>query len=291
MRLRIAKMVGIARLYHYQRFKPDRLWMTVLENKVHCAGPRDFNDPWDCRPCYDESVLDDPAVYNEHVEYFDRVDRKHGPPKTDEERAQRLERLRTDPAFLKSLVRVMVGIDKPIHERYRILCLSSKPDSIVMWSHYADKHRGVCLQFSADEEEFSGAYRVEYSETYPSFKLADESLERKLLPLVTKSTAWSYEDEYRVIAEEHALALSAKSLHTHDGFLTIPLASLTSIILGCEMDGAARESVREIVRRSGRAVALKQAVRVPNRYSLSVTDLPSGCERQDSAADVVGARS
>src|SRR5580704_9993435 len=144
MRLRIAKMMGITRLYHYQRFKPDRLETTVLDNKMHCAGPRDFNDPWDCRPCYDDSILDDPAIYREHVDYFDRVDREHGPARTEEQRAQQLQRLKTDPAFLKSLIRQMSEIDKPIHDRFRIFCLSAQPNSVVMWSHYADKHRGLC---------------------------------------------------------------------------------------------------------------------------------------------------
>jgi Protein of unknown function (DUF2971) len=272
MRLTIAKMTGVTHLFHYQRFRPDRLATTVHEHKVHCAGPRDFNDPWDCRPCYDESILDDPAVYDKQVEFFDRVDRKYGPPKTDEQRGQQLQLLRTDPSFLKSLLRQMAGIDKPIHERYRVFCLSSKADSVVMWSHYADKHRGVCLEFRTKEEEFSGAYRVEYSERYPSFNLADDSLAHNLLPLVTKSAAWSYEHEYRVIAEEHAMALSAGSLHTHHGFLAIPSTSLTSIIVGCETDSGTRDRVREIVTRSGRAVAVKQAVRVPNQYSLSISD-------------------
>jgi hypothetical protein len=272
MRLTIAKMTGVARLYHYLRFRPERLATTVLEHKVHCAGPRDFNDPWDCRPCYDESILDDPAAFDQHVEFFDRVDRKYGPSKTEAERARQLQRLRTDPSFLRSLVRQITGIDQPIHERYRVFCLSSMADSVVMWSHYADKHRGVCLEFGTKEEEFSGAYRVEYSEGYPPFNLADDSLAHNLLPLVTKSAEWSYEHEYRVIAEEHAFARSAESLHTHDGFLTIPPTSLTSIILGCEMDDAARESVREIVRRSDRAMAVKEAVRVPNQYSLSIKD-------------------
>ena len=28
-----------------------------------------------------------------------------------------------------------------------ILCLTSNPDSVVMWSHYADKHRGIVIEF------------------------------------------------------------------------------------------------------------------------------------------------
>jgi Protein of unknown function (DUF2971) len=166
MRLQVAKMNGLGHLYHYQRFKTEWLETIVHDSKMHCAGPRDFNDPWDCRPCYDQSILDDPEIYRE----------------------------RTDPSFLKSLLHDMIGIDRPIHERFRVLCLSAKPDSVVMWSHYADKHRGICLEFSTDNEEFSGAYKVEYCQKYPSYNLTDQSLEHNLLPLVTKSAEWSHAD-------------------------------------------------------------------------------------------------
>jgi hypothetical protein len=274
MRLRIAKMMSIAYLYHYQRFKPDWLKTTVHDFKMHCPGPRDFNDPWDCRPNYDYSILDDPAIYDEHVAFFDRVDRNCGPFKTEQQRQQQLYRLRTDRRFLESLIREMVVIDKPIHEQFRILCLSAKLDSVLMWSHYADKHRGLCLEFGTDNEEFSGAYKVEYCDKYPSYNLTDQSLERNLLPLVTKSSVWSYEEEYRVIAEEHQVALSAESLHAQSSFLSIPSISLKSIILGCEMEDASRNSVREIVKQSGRAVAIKQAERGVGHYSLTISPFP-----------------
>jgi hypothetical protein len=238
-------MDALGHLYHYQRFKTEWLERIVHDSKVHCAGPRDFNDPWDCRPCYGQSILDDSEKYIEHVAFFDRVDRKHGPAKTEEQRAQQLEKLRTDLSFLKSLLRDMIGIDRPIHERFRVLCLSAKPDSVVMWSHYADKHRGICLEFSTDNEEFSGAYKVEYCQKYPSYNLTDQSLEHNLLPLVTKSAEWSYECEYRVIAEEHTMAASTESLHTHGGFLSVPPDSLKSVILGCEIDDASRNNVRD----------------------------------------------
>jgi Protein of unknown function (DUF2971) len=238
-------MDALGHLYHYQRFKTEWLERIVHDSKVHCAGPRDFNDPWDCRPCYGQSILDDSEKYIEHVAFFDRVDRKHGPAKTEEQRAQQLEKLSTDPSFLKSLLRDMMGIDRPIHERFRVLCLSAKPDSVVMWSHYADKHRGICLEFSTDNEEFSGAYKVEYCQKYPSYNLTDQSLEHNLLPLVTKSAEWSYECEYRVIAEEHTMAASTESLHTHGGFLSVPPDSLKSVILGCEIDDASRNNVRD----------------------------------------------
>ena len=50
---------GIKRLYHYQSFeKPERFARIFIDGKIFFSTPRDFNDPWDCRPCFSKSVLD-----------------------------------------------------------------------------------------------------------------------------------------------------------------------------------------------------------------------------------------
>jgi hypothetical protein len=37
-----------------------------------------------------------------------------------------------------------------------ILCLSRSPNSILMWSHYADQYQGAVVSFDADHEFFAG---------------------------------------------------------------------------------------------------------------------------------------
>jgi hypothetical protein len=53
---------------------------------------------------------------------------------------------------------------------YRVLCLSAVRDNILMWSHYADEHRGAILEFQPKIElatEMLGALEVEYSKEVP----------------------------------------------------------------------------------------------------------------------------
>ena len=59
---------------------------------------------------------------------------------------------------------------------------------------------------------------------------------------------------------------------TKDSFLMLPENALPSIIIGCVASDATRAAVREIVATSGRDIRVKQAVRVPNHYSLTVAD-------------------
>jgi hypothetical protein len=139
-----------------------------------------------------------------------------------------------------------------------------------MWSHYAENHTGICLEFCCDNEVFSSAMKVLYSETYPLLDLADNDTQTVLLPLLAKAKDWSYEDEYRLIAQEESAALNRKSLITINNFLTLPDCVLTSIIVGCVAPRSTREAIIEIVQSSGRPIELREARRVSNHYSLTI---------------------
>ena len=49
---RDAAMTKIRRLYNYQPFKADWLSKVLSDDVIHCTNPENFNDPWDCRPCF-----------------------------------------------------------------------------------------------------------------------------------------------------------------------------------------------------------------------------------------------
>jgi hypothetical protein len=38
-------------------------------------------------------------------------------------------------------------------DRAGVACFSALPDDLLMWAHYADKHRGVCLKFVGNRFE------------------------------------------------------------------------------------------------------------------------------------------
>jgi hypothetical protein len=46
-----------------------------------------------------------------------------------------------------------------------------------MWSHYAENHKGICLEFRCDNAVISSALQVEYRDAYPLIDLADNNPE------------------------------------------------------------------------------------------------------------------
>jgi hypothetical protein len=126
-----------------------------------------------------------------------------------------------------------------------LVCFSGNWISPVLWGHYANKHRGICLGFDlARSQEHKVDYmtkRLEVTlEKYPTAEDLPPELREKLF--CTKSADWRYEDEYRMLVPL-ANAETDGSLHY------IPFSPdlrLAEVILGedCPLP---LEKVRDIV--------------------------------------------
>jgi hypothetical protein len=85
-------------------------------------------------------------------------------------------------------------------KRYGILCFTKAWRNPMMWGHYADRHKGVVLEFEADEEAI---VRVAYAKERVTFDLAkligneQFSLNDAEVIFATKSHHWRYEREVR----------------------------------------------------------------------------------------------
>jgi len=79
-----------------------------------------------------------------------------------------------------------------------LLCFSENWINPVLWSHYADKHRGICLGFNLLRSESKPVtYQPERIASSSAKPLpASSALEEKLL--FTKFEHWHYESERRV---------------------------------------------------------------------------------------------
>lgn len=77
-----------------------------------------------------------------------------------------------------------------------LLCFSKNWHNPVLWSHYADKHRGLSLGFDVPVEKIRHVAYVDSRLPWPD-KLSEEFTKQLLF---TKFAHWSYEDEYRAWA-------------------------------------------------------------------------------------------
>lgn len=262
----------LKRVYHYQRFEISWLESLINERRIRFSSPMDFNDPWDCKPCYNKSIIDNPIELEKHVDWFVEAHRLHRPDINEEARQKLRAMWLNDPnVVIEAIDKSARDIANEINQRYKVYCVGTKPDCQLMWAHYAASHSGICLEFSTENDVFSGAFKVEYlNEFRPHDFLAEGK--SNLFPLITKSSAWSYEGEYRLIAQERKFALGNETLITDDNFFTIPENALTAIIVGARVAARNRSWLENFITKSGNKIALKTARAAPGKYELIISE-------------------
>lgn len=134
-----------------------------------------------------------------------------------------------------------------VTDTFGLVCMSSTWQSPVMWAHYGDKHKGVCLGFEVIEQV---AREVTY-EPQRLNKLLGETprlgnVNADVLKtlLTTKSAEWSYEKEHRLIVRFD------KAMPGPNGMYFLPfnneLLALKEVILGSRCDWTLQAAKRAV---------------------------------------------
>lgn len=133
-----------------------------------------------------------------------------------------------------------------------IICMSTTWQEPLLWGHYADKHKGICLGFDVEDEDWQ---KVKYRKERPSLarygaKSLDDITEKQWEEIsLTKFKAWEYEKEYRCLVE-----LTEPDLVTGLYFKRFsPRMALRQVIVG-HRSTATREMVQRLCERVGGGV-------------------------------------
>lgn len=187
------------RLYKYMPFSAQSL-ENIKNQVIYFGSPLQFNDPYDCAlfPRVKEPTDDD-------IELF-RLHRIANAQKESLRNAVRmLSNARLRDILLKQGQEVLNRETAKLLETKGVSCFAERPDNLLMWSHYADSHRGVCLEFRTDIDVFRKAKRVKYARQMPKVDLVkilchEEEADDEILSLYcTKGGDWDYEREWRCI--------------------------------------------------------------------------------------------
>jgi hypothetical protein len=261
----------ITQFYHYQSFNPKCLTNMFVDGTLHFSHPHNVNDPWDCKPWFDyRPMVADPEKREAMILAF----RALLPQETlGDPRQPVLENLlRTGEAFLRKYIEdFSLTLAKGQLSKRRIYCLTPFPDNTLMWSHYADDHKGICLEFANDNPLIRRARPVRYRKEYPEWtpqSYGPDSDANVLDLVLTKAMDWCYEREWRIIAS----GLEGPTKLLNEDFVKLPPGALSAIIIGCECKD--HPKIVEIIKAHQPSLKIKWAVRVPNVFRLAISDSP-----------------
>ena len=134
--------------------------------------------------------------------------------------------------------RVMNDTKREISKTNGLLCFSKNWQNPVQWSHYADNHRGVCLEFDVPDDHLE---KVDYvKERLDYGNTIDLEIMKKYLK--TKFEHWSYEEEYRAF-------ISLDPAEEEDGKYFFNFGEelkLRTVIVGC-LSAITRKQIADVL--------------------------------------------
>ncbi|HSD39560.1 MAG TPA: DUF2971 domain-containing protein [Rhodocyclaceae bacterium] len=259
-------------LYKYRGFSNLTLSLLV-DDTIYFATPTTFNDPLDTRPAL-ETDLDSEAleeILSKLIEERTSAEmsaaakaiRYRGPKTLDHiARQSRIaaERLLADIRYnatnpdlvVNDPVRFLLGqyIEDELLRRYDkgIFSLAQRATCPLMWSHYADQHRGLCLGYSIPEAAMPNIHKIHYGgnrlvqASVVEGMLSGNDTDRRTVDkavLLKKAKPWAYEREWRLIGPR--------------GKQDSPL-ELEEVVFGMRCDSAVKYAVVQALEKRDRPV-------------------------------------
>lgn len=144
-------------------------------------------------------------------------------------------------------------------ENTYLTCFSENHDIKLMWAHYTDYNKGICIKYNIKDYEnlMHICYPIKYEDGYDyteelsnfkehMFKLAFD-------PYLRKETDWSYEKEWRILFNDEIFLRSALKIG-EKYFLKLPKPS--AIYLGKRIDSENKRKIFDICKK--REISLYQ---------------------------------
>lgn len=217
-------------LYRYRSASEAKFVQSELLGQIYMPHIRDLNDPFDsCSLLESENInnyfdMEDFRAKLEHItgskipdeklkddtwseDMMDYVMSLQGIPDTNKKTA--IELYQVD--VRRNLEESNARLNEIVKSDYRIACFSETPYNLPMWNHYANGHRGICLEYDTLKFNYDLTLRqrlfpVCYQDRLPDILELMKDMDLKHLPkslfdyiLIHKLRDWSYEKEWRLV--------------------------------------------------------------------------------------------
>ena len=229
----LAKKTKIPKLlYKYRSFSNQALDMLVAD-QIFFSDPSTFNDPLDARPSVQtdlgadalESILKTLIEQRINAEMSAAAKTiKYQGPKTLDHITTRSRDMAnkavanirynaTNPEYkIEDPAQLLFGmqVEEELLRRYDkgIFSLAERANCPLMWSHYADQHKGLCIGYSVPSRTKQNLHKIAYggsrliqASTVQAMLNGDKAAQQKVdqAVLSRKAIDWRYEKEWRLI--------------------------------------------------------------------------------------------
>lgn len=191
-------------IYKYRNWTEKYHKDVLRKNELYMPSPKEFNDPFDCRIPNNFTSLNSLDHKQEYANYL-VAKHQEALNKGGYTYEAALNKIMSDLEDIKRYQEDHEQIlFKQQDEDYAILSMSGRWNSILMWSHYANNHKGYCIGFYESKMRESrifgwgGPLGYNRNNQYPIITPYDNGMDKLFTISHTKSNEWKYEKEYRL---------------------------------------------------------------------------------------------
>ncbi|MGR0183720.1 DUF2971 domain-containing protein [Azospirillum aestuarii] len=275
----------------YKYVTADRI--DVIQNKmIRFTPPCALNDPFEMQPIIG-GLADDDFIEREFEENYEQTIRKL----YDSEPAfalampfnafrvfamrQKQVTLNGMKAMAKQAMPILNEKIQELNQHIGVLSLTTAPENLLMWAHYAGNHQGMVIEFDgsshffnrkrSENDECYHLREVNYSTERPKRNFID--IDASIL-LLTKSVEWGYEKELRVMAPLRDASKVIKGPECDIHLFSFDPKCVSSIIFGARTATSVVSSITEWVRGSQdySHVRIKKSVLDRDRFAVQITE-------------------
>lgn len=208
------KNLHLPPLFKYRSFDDKNYWVSWASGDIITTSPRNFNDPFDCMLTYDKYTMKSvirSACFILLKEYgikpsFVETNLLRTCMNPVNELCSILESrnlfvIDRENYVLKNIYDTK-GREHDLQDDLRIASFSESGNSILMWSHYAENHKGFCIKYDFTSDDFVKS--LLYPITYNSQRIivTPKIFSSKgwvTIAALCKAPEWSYENEWRFL--------------------------------------------------------------------------------------------
>lgn len=227
-------------LFKYRDWETDYHRNIIFKKEIYFPSMSQFNDPYEGQVPY-RYTPEELTPDNIFIKMLTMAKNEH--PDWPESRLieyvyeyQRRNLLHDDAHIQKVYQQTVEDIERV----YGIFALTTEENNFLMWSHYSNCHKGICIGFNTRilwDITAGGIGPVTYQRELPTFSLFEPTMMFSHKLLSTKSDIWQYENEFRIIKSGFSRKL-----------IKIPPETIEKIILGCNMESKEKFKIIEYVK-------------------------------------------
>jgi hypothetical protein len=229
----IRKLKAPLILYKYRDYDNKFHKRAINDNEIYIPSANEFNDPLDSKTPFrykDEDLTEE----NIFLKALQMAKRNHKSLKEEQYHKIAFENQRKGLLFDEQHIAKFDEADyKQICRDYGIYCLTPNSLNFLMWSYYANSHKGFCIGYSSpnlfDSGLFSMGGQVVYRNNFPKLPLFPTENDHIFLNIFyTKWKIWKHESEYRLV---HRYKYDKKG---REDIFELPNESIAEIVFGCQ---------------------------------------------------------